>query len=135
MTLDLSWLRGRRLIAVEKKDITWFFKFDDASSILTESFWRLLTDKVLRTSEDHGQLFGLKEPVDAAKAVEEALQQEQVAEFTLDERTGDLSLDFAGGKTIQFVTTSGGYEGWRIEHGDQSVICLGGGELAIFGPT
>lgn len=133
MALDLSWLVGRRIAAVEKKDFTWFFRFDDASSIATQSFWRLVTDRVLVTSEDHGQMFGLKEPVNSAKVAEDVLGQVFVARFTLDDRTGDLSLEFNGSGTVQFLTTSGGYEGWRIGHGDQSIICLGGGGLAVFG--
>jgi hypothetical protein len=76
-------------------------------------------------------MFGLKEPVNAATVVEQAIGQRPVAQFTLDKRTGDLSIDFEAGGTLEFVTTSSGYEGWRTEHGNQSVICLGGGTLAI----
>ena len=64
---DLTWLVGLQLKAVEKKDYSWFFTFDDGGSIATESFWRLITiEGVAVTSEDHGHQFGLPAPVDAA---------------------------------------------------------------------
>jgi hypothetical protein len=91
-----------------------------------------VTDRVLITSEDHDQMFGLKEPVNAAKAIQETVTGKPIMQFALDERSGDLSLVFEDGGTMQFLTTSDGYEGWRTAHGDQLVICLGGGELAIF---
>lgn len=125
---DLTWLVGQQLKAVEKKDYSWFFTFDDGS-ITTESFWRLITeDGVVVTSEDHGHQFGLPAPVDAADVVKTKIGEKTVEQFALDERTGDLSLHF-GDINLQFMTTSAGYEGWRIVHGPQEVICGGGGHL------
>ncbi len=135
MKPELSWLIGLQIAAVEKKDFTWFFRFGDSSIIATEAFWRFVTDRVIVTSEDDGQMFGLKSPVNATAVVKERIDKSHVERFTLDERTGDLSLEFTAGGMLQFLTNSSGYEGWRIEHGDQSIICLGGGALAIFGRT
>jgi hypothetical protein len=126
---DLTWLVGRQLKVVEKKDYSWFFTFDDGSSIATESFWRLITtDGVAVTSEDHGQQFGLPAPVDAAELAKTKIGGTTVDRFTLDEQTGDLSICFSD-KTLQFVTTSAGYEGWRTVHGSQEIVCGGGGRL------
>jgi hypothetical protein len=135
MALDLSWMIGRRITTVVKLDFTWRFTLDDESTVDTETFWRLVGKRVVVTSEDDGQLFGLKEPVNAASLIQASIGSGQIEHFTLDERTGDLSLKIDGGWIIQFLTTSGGYEGWRIGHGDESIICLGGGELAIFKRT
>lgn len=129
---DLTWLVGRQVTSVEKKDYSWFFSFDDGGSIATESFWRLIsTQKVVVTSEDHGHQFGLPAPVDAAEVVKKEVGGKVVDQFILDEQTGDLSLHF-GDTTLQFVTTSAGYEGWRTRHGSQEIICGGGGGLAVF---
>src|SRR5215218_7515277 len=121
MPFDLSWLPGRLLQSVEKKDFTWFFVLDDSTRLLTESLWRLTRDKVLVTSEDEGHPFGLPTPVNAAQVVADEVGKSRVARFDLDARSGDLSLHFDNGVTIQFVTQSGGYEGWRIHHGNQQI--------------
>jgi hypothetical protein len=134
MTVDLSWLVGRRLKSVEKKDFSWFFILDDSSTVSTESHWRLIQQRVVLTSDDDGQLFGLTAPVNAAKRVTEVIGDKLVDRFELDECTGDLSLCFDNHATVQFITLSSGYEGWRLGHGDQQIICLGGGELSIFSP-
>jgi hypothetical protein len=134
MSLDLSWLIGRSLRNVQKQDHTWFFTLNDASTVATESQWRLVQERVIVTSEDDGQWFGLPSPVDAARLVTQAVGSSVVDHFALDDQTGDLSLFFDNATTLQFITLSGGYEGWRIGHGDQQIICMGGGELAIFGP-
>ncbi|HEX4794325.1 MAG TPA: DUF6188 family protein [Humisphaera sp.] len=131
MAVDLAWVVGRCVKSVEKKDYSWFFTLDDLSIIDTESDWRLMAERILITSQDDGQLFGHESPVNAAKAVETSVNKSAVSGFQLDERTGDLFLNFQNGCTIQFVTLSSGYEGWRVGHGDQCIVCLGGGELAI----
>jgi hypothetical protein len=128
---DLSWLIGRVLLGVQRKDFTWCFNLDDGGHIDTESQWRLIKESVVMTSEDDGHSFGLPSPVNAAATVEKIVAGSFVNRFELDNRTGDLSLCFQNGVTIQFVTLSSGYEGWRIGHGDREIVCLGGGELAI----
>ncbi len=130
---DLTWLVGRQVSSVEKKDYSWFFGFDDGSSIATESFWRVVTARGVEvTSEDHEHQFGLPAPMNAADVVKAKIGVETVDRFTFDECTGDLSLHFGNTTTLQFVTVSCGYEGWRALHGSQQVICKGGGGLTVF---
>jgi len=88
-------------------------------------------NKVVVTSEDHGHQFGLPSPVDAAEVVRQKIADSVVDRFEIDERSGDFSLSFKNGVTLQFITLSGGFEGWRMVHPDLFLICLGGGELAI----
>jgi hypothetical protein len=129
MKPDFSWFVGRQIKEIGKQDYTWFFLLDDGSNICTETFWRLVTsDGVAVTSEDHEQKFGLPAPVDAGKSAMEKIGDHSVERFELDERTGDLSLSF-GANTLQFLTTSSGYENWRAYHGNQEIICMGGGRL------
>jgi hypothetical protein len=70
MKPDLTWLAGLRLTEVVQKDYTWFFVFDDGSTISTESAWRLLSSaEIIVTSEDDGHHFGFAAPVNAAERV------------------------------------------------------------------
>lgn len=133
-SLDLSWLMGRRMVGIEKKDWTWFFRMDEGGTIYTEGIWRFVTERVLVTSEDDGVLFGLKEPVNGGAVVMAAVGQGVITGFHVDRQTGDLSVAFEGGR-VEFLTTSSGYEGWRAEHGGRCVVCAGGGRLVVFGET
>ena len=131
---DMTWLIGRRITRVEKTDYSWFFLLDDASSIGTESVWRLVTvEGIVVTSEDHGHPFGLPAPVDAAERVTKTVDQSPVTAFELREDTGDLVLHFTNDASIEFLSLSCGYEGWQTVHGQQEVICLGGGGFSEIG--
>jgi hypothetical protein len=128
--LDMTWLVGRTIKKVEKIDYSWFFVLDDGSSIGTESPWRLITaNEIVVTSEDDGHPFGLPVPVNAAERVTKAIVQNPVSRFELREGSSDLVLRFAGDAAIEFLNLSCGYEGWRTVHGQQQMICLGGGRL------
>jgi len=133
MPADLTWLIGKRLLEVAKQDFTWFFTFQDSDRILTESAWRLVTKTGIGvTAEDHGQMFGLKEPVDAAACVIAATKEKKIIAFRLAERTSDLVLSFEDEVSIEFLNLSCSYESWRAYHDAEEVICMGGGELAHF---
>jgi hypothetical protein len=133
MPADLTWLVGKRLREVAKKDYSWFFWFAAGGTIVTESDWRLVTNKGIEVaSEDHGQLFGLKEPVDASARVAVAVKEKEVVAFRIADRTSDLSLTFEGEVYLEFLNLSCGYESWRAQHGVAEVICMGGGQLAFF---
>jgi hypothetical protein len=133
MPADFSWLIGKRLVAALKRDHTWFFGFTGAGRILTESPWRFVkVDHIYVTSEDDGELFGLKEPVNAASRVLDATREAKVTDCRVADRTADLQLDFEGNCRLEFLTMSSGYESWRTENVSESVFCTGGGNLAIF---
>ena len=60
-TPHMTWLIGRTIKQVEKIDGSWCFVLDDASSIGTESPWRLVASGgIVVTSEDDGHPFGLQ---------------------------------------------------------------------------
>jgi hypothetical protein len=130
----MTWLIGRRIKEVKKKDSSWIFALDDGSTITTESHWRLITAKgIVVVSEDDGHPFGLSAPVDAAGRLKDTVGQNTITRFELKELTSDLVLHFPNGSAIEFLNFSCGYEGWRTVHRGQEVICLGGGELHEFG--
>ena len=133
MKPNLDWLLNQRLSQVEKKDFTWFFNFEEGGSVGTESMWRLVTSSgIFVTSEDHEQLFGLPEPVDAGKRVMDTIKNRRVSTCLCETPCSDLIVSFEGGAQLQFLNTSCGYESWRASHGSTQIICTGGGELAEF---
>jgi|SRR5579862_1259369 len=133
MAVDLKWLVGEKLEKSEKKDYTWHFVFSGGGSIATESPWRLITnDRIKVTSEDHDQLFGLKEPVDATALALAATAGKKVLAYRVTEQSSDLIVTLEDSVRIEFLNLSGGYESWRTWHPSGEVICLGGGKLVIF---
>ena len=129
----MPWLDGRRLLKAAKHDYSWLFTFSDGASIITESSWRLLSKEgIAVTSEDDGQLFGLKEPVDACARVMAAVGEREITECRLEERTSDLSIRFGDDVSVQFLTMSCGFESWRARIGSEEIVCTGGGEISFF---
>ena len=129
--VDMAWLVGRKIASIEKLDFSWFFVFDDGSSIGTESPWRLLsTNGIVASSEDDGHSFGLPAPVNAAERAIEIVLQNHISGFELRERTADLIIYLANNTAIEVLNLSCGYDGWRAVHGKHEVFCLGGGRLA-----
>ncbi|MBS0297916.1 MAG: hypothetical protein JSR45_16535 [Proteobacteria bacterium] len=123
-------LIGARVAGVERLDHTWFFRFDTGAQLVTDGLWRVLTQTAIATSsEDDGQMFGRKTPVDAAKTAKAHLAG-SVAAVALDPITGDLTVSFDSGATLQMLNISSGYEGWRLSWPDGvEVIALGGGRV------
>lgn len=130
MCMELKWLTGLTLYQCEKMDYTWFFRFSEDATIATEAPWRLIGDRILVTSEDHGHLFGLDAPVDAVSRVLEAVRDKAVTSCQVRGQTGDLSVAFGTeGLTIEFLQPSAGYEAWRASKPGVLIICMGGGEI------
>jgi hypothetical protein len=128
---DMRWLVGRTIAKVSKDNCSWDFLLDDGSCIGTESPWRLVTaDGIVVTSEDDGQPFGLGVPVGAAERVMKTVEATAIVEFEVRKGSGDLVLRFPGNVSVEFLNLSCGYEGWQTVHGQQRVICFGGGRLA-----
>jgi len=131
---NMTWLIGRTIINVEKADYSWCFILDDGSTISTESAWRLVTvNGIAVTSVDHDHTFGLPASVNAAERVAKTVAQSPVSGFELRERTGDLVLALSNNASIEFLNLSCGYESWRTVHGEQEVICMGGGGFTEIG--
>ena len=132
MKHDITWQTGRQFVQIERMDWTWFLRLDDGTTVATESSWRLATSQgVTVTSEDDCQQFGLPAPFNAAVAVEKELSGQSVSAFGIDQTTGDLTIEF-GSKQLQFLCLSSGYESWRLTHGNQDLICTGGGKIEEF---
>jgi hypothetical protein len=132
-SLNLNWMIGRtvREIQLEGPN-SWWFRFDDRGAIRADTFWRLIAaGRIHVTSEDHGQLFGLTEPVDSAVKAAEAVSS-AVVQLAGATDSGDLVLHFDNGSRLEIFSTSSGYESWSVFYpsGDEA-IGLGGGEIRL----
>ena len=131
--LQIPKIAGARLCSVEKKDYSWFFSFTDNISVATEDAWRFVNaNRIVVTSEDHGQQFDLPNPVNSSVCVLSVVQDTLTRSFRIDTSTGDLFVYFSDDMFLQFLQMSGGYEAWRLFVGDCEFICTGGGEIARF---
>jgi hypothetical protein len=109
-------------------------KLSGGYSVQIEGLWRLLVGGALaRTSEDDGQLFGHKNPVNAVSELSEQLIGCTLDSVEVIPGTADLILGF-GNRVLQAVSTSAGYEAWQVE-GPQGTVAVGqgGGNVAVWG--
>ena|ERR1039457_3424515 len=135
MLANLQTFVGAPLQCVEKLDYSWVFRFGEPLLIMTESPWRLVTpEKIIVAADDHGQKFGLPQPVDASECVLSRLATLGVRSVSVDDLTGDLLLYFSDRVYLQFLQLSAGYESWRAHTGNGETICTGGGGL-VFVPA
>jgi hypothetical protein len=132
-SLNLNWMIGRRVREIQlERPNSWWFRFDDRGAIRADTFWRLIAaGRIHVTSEDHGQLFGLTEPVDSAVKAAEAVSS-AVVQLAGATDSGDLVLHFDNGSRLEIFSTSSGYESWSVFYpsGDEA-IGLGGGEIRL----
>jgi hypothetical protein len=129
MIPDMKWMIGRSITEVQKKDYTWFFRFDDGTVIGTEDCWRLIANgRIVITSEDHGHQFGLDSPVDAAGVVKAETNGKTVNRTVVDNNTGDLTL-FMESTFLTFLCLSAGHEAWHITYTGLEFVCMGGGKV------
>jgi hypothetical protein len=123
-------LIGRQLLSVEKKDYTWFFGFGTDVSLATESPWRLIDqNRIVVSSADHDQKFGLPVAVDAAQEVMSRVARRTVESAVVAADSGDLTVQFAGRICLQLLQLSSGYESWRLWAEGGESICVGGGGI------
>ena len=86
---------GERLESVKRLDYDWDFRFDAGSVLMLQSVWRLISDTAIEvTSEDDGQKFGLKTPIDAAAQLRETIGDTPISDVRIDGVTSDLTIHF-----------------------------------------
>ena len=77
------------------------------------------------SSQDHGQMFGLTEPYDAAEEINKAIKGKEILKADLAEDTGDLTLIVDGG-CLEIICNSAGYECYQL-NGPDDLITVGRG--------
>jgi hypothetical protein len=131
---ELAWLIGHRFESLTRREFDWVLVFDKDVSFVVACLWRLVEDgRILYTSEDDEQLFGLPAPVNAATQVDRRLAGALVKAVDLRKGILDLELRFSTGHVFQIIPDSSGYEAWILSSGSKQFIAVGGGSLAIIG--
>lgn len=79
------------------------------------------------SSQDHGQMFGLTHPYDAAEKINKALKGKIIKKADLTDNTGDLTLIVDGGR-LEVICNSAGYESYQLNGPDNLIIVGRGGK-------
>lgn len=121
---------------VGKREHDWEFRFGDGLGIAVHAPWRVVVaEGIAHADEDHGQLFGLKEPVNGEKRTNDLLRDLRVERIEIDLLTADICIRFAGGQRVDVFNNSSGYEGWVgvLDSGADSLMVIGqgGGQVCI----
>ena len=133
--MDLSWIVGRVLVDVSfHSPNLWCFSFSPTENITVECLWRLIQEgKIFRTSHDHGQLFGLDAPVDAARNAIEVLTGVVITNAHIHEATADIQIAFGTEKCLEIIADSSGYENWQLSAPNgRCYVAQGGGQLCTW---
>jgi hypothetical protein len=126
---------GERLESVKKLNYDWDLRFDAGSSIMFQSVWRLVSDTAIEvTSEDEGQQFGLKTPVDAVAQLKAKIGDKCVSDVRIDGVTSDLTLHFGQHLRLEVVSTSSGYEAWSLHAKEVQIIGRNGDTVVFSSP-
>jgi hypothetical protein len=97
-----------------------------------ESFWRYIhNNKVVLSYKDNGQLYGRKEPVNIETELKVHIEKTKIIKIEITRPVNDLQLHFSNGGMIEILTDSCGYEIWNLNSNSKSIICQGGGTIAI----
>lgn len=108
------------------------FEFDEVS-FAVDCLWRIKIDgRVALTSRDHRQQFGLPAPLNAYAEAMSHLKGCRVIDAQLDERSADVTLEFDGGRRLEVLNDSSGYEPWNLRAPGVHLVGLGGGGIADF---
>ena len=122
-----SILLGQRLMRVERSGSPVFnFEFELAR-LQVECLWRIINEtKLLLTSSDDKQKYGLPAPIDALAAANEYLSGQVVASAQLRQPSADLVLAFRNGVSLQVLSEFSGYEAWNLSHSGNILVAMGG---------
>jgi hypothetical protein len=127
--MGVEWLKGRtctRVVGSSPSNLR--FEFGDGT-LHAEGLWRVIEEgAVVLTSRDHGQWYGLPEPVDANQQASKRLQGQRVRDVALNEASADLVIVFEAGQRLELLTETSGFESWTFTApGVHLVACCGGG--------
>jgi len=129
--VDVPELLGRTVhdLDASAAPACWVFRLGEDYALTITCPWRLVIGgKVALAGNDHMQSFGLKEPVDIVKETLNHLMDRRLTRASLDQ-TGDVTLVFEGGATLETFTDSLGYESCVIWLGTRQLVITGGGRV------
>lgn len=132
---DFSWMVGHQITRVKFSEPTlWHFSFEEMGGISAESPWRIIEHgRIVLSSDDHRQQFGLPAPIDAVERASSMLAGSEVIEVNVMEGTADLIVSLTRDMRLEIIPFSSGYEGWQVTcpTGEQ-IIAQGGGQLSTW---
>ncbi len=100
-----------------------------------QSLWRLVSETAIEvTSEDDGQQFGLKTPVNAAKLLKAKLGEQGVTDIRIDNATSDLIFYFGQSLRLEVISTSAGYEACSLHVKGVQIIGRNGDRVSFSPP-
>jgi hypothetical protein len=122
-----SILVGQRLVRVECSGSHVFnFEFELAK-LQVECLWRIINEtKLLLTSSDDKQKYGLPAQIDALAGAIEYLSGQVVASAQIHEPSADLLLTFRNGVSLQVLSEFSGYEAWNLSNNGNLLVAMGG---------
>ena len=127
----LQWLVGKQLRSAMHREHDWLFEFDGQTGVVVSCLWRLRTEGRIRlTCLDDGQQFGLPSPVVAETELNSKLGRATVTAVDMDEGSLDIAIRFDGGRTLDIIPDSSGYESWIAYGPESQLVAVGGGDLA-----
>ena len=123
-------LSGAQLVGVTRLEHSWALEFDRVG-LTTGTSWRMIKNgRLVLTSSDDGQKFGLHQPVDSETQLQAALAGHQVTSCVVDPATADLTLDFDEGSRLEILSTSIGYEAWQLNSAGSCIVAGNQGRLS-----
>ncbi|HVJ51063.1 MAG TPA: hypothetical protein VM689_01285 [Aliidongia sp.] len=107
-------LASSYLVAVERSEHDWLFRFGNDVSLRVSCPWRILLDgRIAHGDGDHGQQFGLPAPIDGTDRSNGLLLNKAILDVAIREDTGDLTISFCERTALEILNLSSGYEGWQ----------------------
>jgi hypothetical protein len=109
--MSVEWLNGKVCSRVYKHYAENFTFELGPAALSIACLWRVVVvGRVVLTSRDHGQQFGLPAPVDAYEEAFARLRGRPLVGVQLDETSADLILEFEDGQRLELRTGSSGFE-------------------------
>ncbi len=127
-----------RTCRVHRRDNDWVFAFGDVAGdgcvLTTDTLWRVVeAGRLVLTSEDDGQQFGLPAPVDAEERCAALLVGRLARSVSVDPWTADVTIQFDREARLDIISSSAGYENWQayFRHAGQDMTLVGAGGGAV----
>jgi hypothetical protein len=114
--VHLAWLVGRTVTDWNFHEPTlWVVLFSAGGYVQTDGLWRLLKDRrIIASSEDHMQQFGLPQPVDSGADARSHTLHSTVLTAQIGDQAPDLRITFDNECVLEFIVSSQGHECWQM---------------------
>jgi hypothetical protein len=133
--VPLVWVIGRSVTLSFHEPSWWHVALGDDLGVGLECPWRLISEgRICVSDSDHGQWYGLAEPVDAVTKSNKLLAGKAVQRAMIRPETNDLVLEVDGDLRLEILPFSMGYESWHIHApGGREFVAQGGGRISEYG--